>query len=615
MSIKETIKTILVNKLNSDYEKSLLKKKISYDAYVRENARLEDGQESVQSKRDFIVFLMDGATLREGAMQEIARYMEENSKVMLAYGDEDVFENGRYHTPWYKPAWSPDLYLDMFYVGNVVILRKQVLDILGASVGKATENGEVYFHDLWQLRSIADHVVYALGGYEKKCESIGHIPKVLCAASDVKMQAACMKCSVMNDRPEADMQGLVSVVIPSKDNPAVLKTCLNSLKPLEGQIELIVVDNGSNEENKKKYESIVENADGRYIYEPMPFNFSKMCNMGAEAATGRFLLFLNDDMEMVGSEWLLAMKEKAAQSYVGAVGLKLYYPGSDRLQHAGIINLPVGPVHKMQFASDSADYYFGRNKYNHNCAAVTGACLMVERTKFTEVGGFPEELAVAYNDVALGFSLWEKGYANVVINHHYAYHHESLSRGDDMAPEKLGRLLAERAKLYEMHPTFASADPYYPEGLSVDGLDSRFVEKYKASKNSCQVVKTVIKPGKIVTQVREDRCVMVSAEICDNGVLRGYGVVLGDNNALYHRCLALRAKHAPNEIYWVKCDTMYRDDLEENMPDQVNVALSGFWVDLSKAGLPAGEYTIGVMAKHRIHGGMLLNYTGRDIVL
>jgi len=613
VSIKETLKSIIVKKLNSDYEKSLAKMKISYDAYVRENAFGHGEQESVMRKCDFVICLMDGATLRDGAVQKIAKYMTENPKVMVAYGDEDICEDGKYHTPWYKPAWSPDLYQDAFYFGNAVILREQMVKLLGAEVGKTDTEGVVRFHDLWQLRSIVDRLVYELGGYEKDCKSIGHIEEVICSASGDRMQKACLSCSVMNERPESDVEGAVSIIIPSKDNPEVLATCLNSLCDLE-EVEIIVVDNGSNEENKNRYETIVRNAGGKYIYEPMAFNFSKMCNMGAEVAIGRYLLFLNDDMEMAGSEWFSVMKEKASHAYVGAVGLKLLYPGSDKLQHAGIINLPVGPVHKMQFASDADSYYFGRNKYNHNCVAVTGACLMIEKQKFVGVGGFSEELAVAYNDVALGFSLCEKGYTNVVLNHYYAYHHESLSRGDDMAPEKLGRLLAEREKLYQMHPVFKGNDPYYPKGLSVDGLDSRFVEAYKGSRNECQVVKNIFKPGKVKENVREDKCVMVSTEICDNGVVRGYGVVLGDNNALYDRYLVLKAKEpASEDVYWVKLENMYRDDLEENMPDQVNVALSGFWVDLSSSGLPTGTYSVAVLAKNRLNGAMLLNYSGREI--
>ena len=181
-----------------------------------------------------------------------------------------------------------------------------------------------------------------------------------------------------------------------------------------------------------------------------------------------------------------------------------------------------------------------------------------------------------------------------------------------MTPEKLGRLLSEREKLYQMHPIFKGNDPYYPKGLSKDGLDSRFVEGYKAKQNACQVVKNVFKPGKIKETVREDKCVMVSTEICDSGVVRGYGVVLGDNNALYDRWLVLK-NTASADVYWVRLDSMYRDDLEENMPDQVNVALSGFWVDLSSSGLPTGTYSLAVLAKNRLNGAMLLNYSGREI--
>ena len=189
MSVKETIKNILVNKLNRRYDKSLGVKKISYDAYARESAftkKLQTGTED-----DFVVLLMDGATLRDGAMQEIAKYMKENPLVMLAYGDEDVLEEGEYHTPWYKPSWSPDLYLETFYFGNAIVLRKPMLKLLGATVGRTAEDGVIYFHDLWQLRSIVDRLVYELGGYEKGCAGIGHIPGELCSVASEKMQKAC----------------------------------------------------------------------------------------------------------------------------------------------------------------------------------------------------------------------------------------------------------------------------------------------------------------------------------------------------------------------------------------------------------------------------------------
>lgn len=132
-----------------------------------------------------------------------------------------------------------------------------------------------------------------------------------------------------------------------------------------------------------------------------------MCNRGAELAEGKFLLFLNDDIEVCGNDWLDKMVIRAMQPYVGSVGLKLYYPDSVKIQHDGIVNLPVGPVHKLQFMEDDKSYYFGRNRFDLNCVAVTGACLLIRTEVFRETGGFREALRVAYNDVDLGFVWWK----------------------------------------------------------------------------------------------------------------------------------------------------------------------------------------------------------------
>ena len=284
------------------------------------------------------------------------------------------------------------------------------------------------------------------------------------------------------------------MIIPSKDNPSVLGKCLRSLtqRP-EGSVpvEILLIDNGSNEENRKKTEQLVEEIRTagtpiRYVYEPAEFNFSTMCNRGAELADGKLLLFLNDDIELCENDWLDKMVSRALQPYVGSVGLKLYYPDSVKIQHDGIVNLPVGPVHKLQFMEDDRSYYFGRNRFTQDCVAVTGACLLIRTEVFREAGGFREVLRVAYNDVELGFRLLEMGYYNVVWNDRFAYHHESLSRGSDESPEKMQRLVQERELLYQMHPQFRGEDPFYPKGLNREGLDSRVVPAYLTDRNVLQ---------------------------------------------------------------------------------------------------------------------------------
>ena len=140
---------------------------------------------------------------------------------------------------------------------------------------------------------------------------------------------------------------LVSIIIPSKDNPDILKCCLQSIRKFTKYInyEIVVVDNGSNDSNRKEYEKLVGTFEGQasYVYEKADFNFSHMCNVGAAKAKGNLLLFLNDDIEIIGqdyedTDWLSVLVGQAKQESTGAVGAKLLYPDSSYIQHVGVIN-------------------------------------------------------------------------------------------------------------------------------------------------------------------------------------------------------------------------------------------------------------------------------------
>ena len=372
----------------------------------------------------------------------------------------------------------------------------------------------------------------------------------------------------------------VSVIIPSKDNPEVLEKCLHSLtRRSEGRIpvEILLVDNGSSAENKQKTEELIgrireSGVPVRYIYEPAEFNFSAMCNRGAELAEGKFLLFLNDDIEVCGNGWLDKMVIRAMQPYVGSVGLKLYYPDSVKIQHDGIVNLPVGPVHKLQFMEDDKSYYFGRNRFDLNCVAVTGACLLIRTEVFRETGGFREALRVAYNDVDLGFCLVEMGYYNVVLNDCFAYHHESLSRGSDESPEKMRRLTEERELLYQMHPQFRGMDPFYPMGLNREGLDSRVVPAYLTDRNILQEPAWRCESWQeLLENARQDDCLMARVETAGPERIQGYSVILGDDNACYDKLLVLLPedtqgqREADRKVWSMKILPAYRQELEENL--------------------------------------------------
>ena len=629
MGWKETLKQSWTKKMEKEYSRLLSKKKVDYHTWIIKQEKQEEptafsNENSNGETVEYILLLQKNGCLSGRAHALITKMLQENPQVQIVYGEEDLLtEEGSRENPWYKPCWSPDLYLSQFYVGSVVAIRKELMDLVGELSPDEQFTGQVLFEKPEEVRPLLNKALKICGAFEKGCEAVIPCPHVLFHVQNEKVWEGYLSGRETTVRKSGEMKD-ISVIIPSKDNPVVLGKCMDSLKKIPG-LEIIIVDNGSNAENRDKVRRLVDtvNTDmqrcqsAHYLYYPMEFNFSKMCNMGAKAAFGKYLLFLNDDIEACGTEWIYAMRQKAAKPYVGAVGLKLYYPEGIRIQHAGITNLPVGPVHKMQFAQDDKSIYFDKNRADVNCLAVTGACLMIEKEKYTEAGGFKEDLRVAYNDVELGFSLYEAGYHNVVLNSYYAYHHESLSRGNDESKEKLARLFAEREKLYRMHPALKGEDPYYPTGLSRDGLDSRIVPAYIHELNTVQTVKAKMTLLDL-QRVRVDQCLFLGIEQSEQAGIKGYGVVLGDNNACYDRYVVLAEagkEESPLSVICIKTTPQYRQDLEENMADQTNVALCGFHVRLDRKTLEKlkkdVEYRIGVMAVHRFGRGRLLNWSGR----
>lgn len=615
MSVKSLVKQVLIQQQNKRYERLLSAKTVTYDTWIRRQEKEAEPSQNLsdscldKEKTSFVCFLEDGVKPSQHAFGKIAEVFKQHPEVMVVYGDEDVMDaSGRRFHPWFKPDWSPDLFKTSFYLGGLVAVRKDL--------AKVEKENVLNFEEIYGCLVCA-------GGFQKGCKSIYHVPEILCHNESPEQMEKWLnipgeKTDVVENN--ALPLGCVSVIIPSKDHPEILQTCLKGIKKTAGKLsyEILVVDNGSSEENKQKTEEMLQQYEQnagkqlrkiQYIYEPMEFNFSLMCNLGAQKAGGELYLFLNDDVELVEENTLQKLAELALQEYTGAVGMKLYYPDSVRLQHAGVTNLPMGPVHKLQFLEDNIAYYFDSNRGLRNMLAVTAACLMVTKDKFTEAGGFSEELQVAFNDVDFCFSLYELGYHNVCRNDCFAYHHESLSRGDDESTEKWLRLMKERAKLYERHPGLEGMDPYFGAGLLREGLDSRIRSAYETAANKVQ--HTGLQPwNKSEESCRKDACLMVRVEDCRWERMSGYGVVLGDNNACYAFELLLKHEES-SKVYAIALEGQYRPDLVENMKDQINVALCGFDVQPENMPPEAGTYQIGMCARNRVTGLCLINYSSR----
>ena len=587
---------------------------------------------------------------------------------VLVYGEEDVLtEQGR-EKPWFKPDWSPDTFLSYFYMGSLVALpagavceclerNPHLTERLAAEELLVRKNAvyELCYHVIDQeigqeadqkiSRESSQEIKRGIGQRNKGC--IRHIDEVLYHTAEEGYEAVkemrLPDGHGQNGLQEENRDHLVSVIIPSKDNPEVLFHCINSLtERTEGEIpyEIILVDNGSREENKILIKQNIEALQQKeyslcrgicYHYEPMVFNFSRMCNLGAAVAKGDLLLFLNDDMEIIQGDWLMKLSEKAALKRAGAVGAKLLYPDSTVIQHAGITNLHVGPAHKLQFLNDEEDHYYGRNRYVHNMMGVTGACLMLQKKKFKEIGGFYEGLAVAFNDVNLCYTLFEKGYDNIQRNDVVLYHHESLSRGKDgESEEKQLRLLREKDVLYERHQDCYGKDPYYSKYLTTDMLESEYTPAYHYQV-SMDMPWSRAEKSRLPENAREDACVVLGMECAmdiykwkygvaagkgktppaedeEGYYFQGYAFVIGSDNACYKKTLFLEEKETKERLLIPVMDC-YRPDIDGNLKDQIHTELTGFAAKVQLPDIPEGQYRFGMLMEDRCSRQRLFSYS------
>lgn len=419
--------------------------------------------------------------------------------------------------------------------------------------------------------------------------------------------------------------GMISVVIPSKDHPETLEKCLSSFRERTEyrNYEWIVVDNGSMPENKKRVEKLQEEYGFRYLYEPMEFNFSAMCNLGAASARGEYLLFLNDDIEIIEKDWLHIMAGQAGQPHTGAVGAKLWYAGSDAIQHAGITNLDIGPSHKLITFPDDRCYYYGRNQVVYDVIGVTAACLMIEKKKFREVGGFEESMKVAYNDVDFCFKLVEAGYYNVLRNDAVLYHDESLSRGLDEEDEgKWERLLHEKEHLYTRHPGMKGWDGFYHRSLIDNASHYACDFKFEYNTNLKTTELILINAGNLartqkgrlqLTIDRAEEQHKIHLEEPDIMFLMGWCYLPGEDNAKYTWNVVFQR---PDGAFCIATPNPWcREDVEAVLTGQVNVSLAGFTLRIKKEKLHSGVWRIGMLATDSESGQQFLTWSDKEMVV
>lgn len=257
----------------------------------------------------------------------------------------------------------------------------------------------------------------------------------------------------------------VSVIVATRDRVELLRTCVEGVLNATDYpaLDLIIADNESVDPETLRYmDEISTDPRVEVARWPHPFNYSAINNFAATHAKGDFLCLLNNDIEIIDSNWLTEMMREACQPNVGAVGARLLYPDRS-IQHAGVaigIGNAAGHAHRGLAEGDPG--YYAQALIARGASAVTGACLLVAKDNFDKVGGLDEkELAVAYNDVDLCLKLSKLGLQNVYTPLATLIHHESKSRGLDFAPEHLARYMQELETFQDRWDTKSVTDPWH----------------------------------------------------------------------------------------------------------------------------------------------------------
>jgi ADP-heptose:LPS heptosyltransferase/GT2 family glycosyltransferase len=374
---------------------------------------------------------------------------------------------------FFKPQWSPDLLLATNYIGRFWCAAPGLLDRVGARLSDWHRFGE---YDL-VLRCT------------EAARNIRHVPHLLCERGALRIddparEREALARAIMRRGIDGNIEegcapgyyrlrrrlrnrGRVSIIIPTTGKLALLRTCLTGLFELTDyqDFELIILLNNTDQSPEvfSYLETIARDPRVKLVDFKEPFNFSRICNVGAAAAIGEFLLFLNDDVEVIEPAWLEAMLGHAERPEVGVVGARLLYPDG-RVQHAGMFWVvgEGGGRHSFRFAPRSDPGYFGLAMTPRNVLMVTGACIMLRREWFEAIGRFDESHSVVNNDVDLCLRSWSNGGLVVYEPAVTLIHHESASRVDmpdeydvDGFWEKWGKILK-------------AGDPYYHPNLSRD---------------------------------------------------------------------------------------------------------------------------------------------------
>jgi GT2 family glycosyltransferase len=407
----------------------------------------------IGSECDFVGIMRVGDTLSPEALYEFARaIVDRDPRPDVLYCDEDhLARDGRTRCrPNFKPSWSPETLLGYHYTGRLTLARRTLLEEVGGldpSLGDAAE-----WDLILRLSERTDRIVriplclyhngsdmYSGDDVHRRTVLESHLKRIgISDAQAVEQPNSTFRVTwPLKHRP------LVSVIIPTVDSPGLIRNCVEGLleKTDYPDKEVILVDSGTTDPTTLSlYREWSSSSGVSIIPFNEPFNYSMACNLGASFARGENLLFLNNDIEIVDPGWLEELVRWAQLPGVGVVGTKLLYPDG-KIQHAGIVlsdfTRHIFYQKHDELATAPTCAIFGTPSIYRNVTALTGACHLLRRSLFDEIGGYDTRCFIAGSDIILCLRASKLGYRNLYTPHAALIHHESSTRvrsdpGDDL---------------------------------------------------------------------------------------------------------------------------------------------------------------------------------------
>lgn len=472
--------------------------RIRYQKLLRNGGISANTNEALKMARGEYIGLFDhDDILHPSALYEYAKAVNEQGADYL-YCDETTFHKGDLNkmlTLHFKPDFAPDNLRANNYICHFSVFSRELLD--DREVFRAKYDGSQDHDMILRLTARASRIVHiprilyywrshsgsVASGIEAKTYAIeaakGAVAESLRGQGFEHFRLSSTKAFETIFRIQYQVLGepLVSIVIANQDHAEDLKRCVASIleKSTYSHYEILIVENNSTTAQiREYYASLQENEKIRILTYEGAFNYSAVNNLGVSEARGRYVLLLNNDTEVITANWMEELLMYAQREDVGAVGCKLYY--ADRtIQHAGVViglgaHRSAGHTHYRQHWKNLG--YMGRLCYAQNVTAVTGACLMVKKQLYEEVGGLEEEFAVSLNDVDFCLKLRERKLLNVFTPFAELYHAESASRGSDGEGGNAARYGREAERFREKwKDVLEKGDPYYNPNFSLDRSD------------------------------------------------------------------------------------------------------------------------------------------------